>query len=144
LIRGLNYTFLVLITKNDSPTMLSDFKSTSLVGCIYRGLNYTFLVLITKNDSLTMLSDFKSTSLVGCIYRILSKVRANRLKSIIRLVIYDSWSMFIKGRHILDETVITDEMVDQEEKRYLIIFNVYSESVWFGKNWVSWYGYFEN
>lgn len=39
MIRGLNYTFIVLITKNDNPQSLSDFKNISLVRCIYKILS---------------------------------------------------------------------------------------------------------
>jgi len=45
-------------------------------------------------------------------YKILSKVLANRLRSIMGSVISDSQSAFIKGRQILDGILVANEVVD--------------------------------
>jgi len=86
-------------------------------GRLDKGINNTFIALIPKVDSRQRLNDFRPISLVGSMYKILSKVLANRLRSIMGSVISDSQSTFIKGRHILDGILVANEVVDEARKR---------------------------
>ena len=54
---------------------------------LYKGINSTFIALIPKVDNPHRLNDFRPISLVGSLYKILAKVLANRLRSVIGLVI---------------------------------------------------------
>jgi hypothetical protein len=49
---------------------------------------------------------------MGCLYKILEKVLAIRLRNVIGSVISDVQSTFIKGRQIMDSTLIAYEVVD--------------------------------
>jgi len=66
---------------------ISDFNKN---GKLTRGINTTFIALIPKIDSPQRINDFRPISLVGSLYKILSKVLANRLKSMMGNIISDS------------------------------------------------------
>ena len=95
-------------------------------GRLSKGINSTFIALIPKVDNPHRLNDFRPISLVGSLYKILAKVLANRLRSVIGLVISDSQSAFIKGRQILDGILVANEIVDEARKlrKELILFKV--------------------
>jgi len=95
-------------------------------GRLTKGINSTFIALIPKVDSPQRLNDFRPISLVGSMYKILSKVLANRLCSIMGLVISDSHSVFIKGRQILDGILVANEVIDEACKcnKELLLFKV--------------------
>jgi len=56
--------------------------------------------------------DFRPISLVGGIYKIISKVLANRFKSVVGKIISNTQNAFIGGRQILDSVLIANECVN--------------------------------
>lgn len=56
--------------------------------------------------------DFRPISLVGGIYKIISKVLANKFKSVVGKIISNTQNAFIGGRQILDSMLIANEFVD--------------------------------
>jgi hypothetical protein len=102
-----------------------------------RGINSTFIALIPKVDNPQRLNDFQPISLVGCLYKILSKVLANRLRMVIRRVISETQSTFVKERQILDDILIANEVVDEARKsnKELMVFKVDFEKAYDSVDW---------
>ncbi|RVW77015.1 putative ribonuclease H protein [Vitis vinifera] len=102
-----------------------------------KSLNHTFLVLIPKKGGAEDLGDYRPISLLGGLYKLLAKVLANRLKKIIDKVISPDQNAFIKGRQILDGSLIANEVIDSWQKRGekgLICLH----KMGFGSKWIGW------
>jgi len=106
-------------------------------GRLAKGINSTFIALIPKVESPQRLNDFRPISLVSSMYKILAKVLANRLRSIIALVISGNQSTFVKGRQILDGILVANEVVDDVRKckKELLLFKVDFEKAYDSIDW---------
>ena len=82
-----------------------------------KSLNHTFLVLLPKKGGAEDLGDYRPISLLGGLYKLLAKVLANRLKKVIGNVVSSDQNAFIKGRQILDASLIANEVIDSWQKR---------------------------
>lgn len=78
---------------------------------ILKSLNSTFLALIPKEEEANSLEKFRPIALCNVIYKIISKVIANRLKSILPELISEEQSGYVEGRQILDNILLAQEMV---------------------------------
>ena len=126
------------VLKGDVMRFLVEFHRNERLA---KGINSTFIALIPKVDNPHRLNDFRPISLVGSMYKILAKVLANRLRSVIGLVISDAQSTFIKGRQILDGILVANEIVDEARKSHkdLLLFKVDFEKAYDSVDW----GYLE-
>ena len=79
-------------------------------GAFIRSVNTTFLVLIPKKGGTKDLKDFRSISLLGSLYKILSKVLANRLKKVVKLVVSKAQNAFVAD--ITNASLIVNEVID--------------------------------
>ena len=77
-----------------------------------KSLNTIFLVLILKKGGAVDLGDFRSISLLGGLYKLLAKVLAHRLKKVLGKMVSVDQNVFMRGRQILDVSLITNEVVD--------------------------------
>ncbi|KAJ9542203.1 hypothetical protein OSB04_028709 [Centaurea solstitialis] len=118
--------------------------------------NNSFIALIPKAKDPLCLNDYRPIHLLGCVTKVISKVLANRLKLVISEVISPTQAAFVKGRQILDEPLIVNEVLSWAKrlKKRLFIFivdsektfdNVNWEYIWdimkqmrFGPKWISW------
>lgn len=58
------------------------------------------------------MEDFRPISLIGGIYKIVAKILAERLKKVVNNLVNKHQMVFIKGRQIMDATLIASECVD--------------------------------
>ena len=96
-----------------TSAMLSSLHS----GRCLRKMNFTHIVLVPKVNDPQQITEFHPISLSNVVSRIVSKVLANRLKTILPNVISDSQSAFVPGRLITDNTTVAFEMLHRMRNR---------------------------
>ncbi|RVW49859.1 putative mitochondrial protein [Vitis vinifera] len=106
--------------------LLGLFKEFHDQNSFIKSLNHTFLVLIPKKGGVEELGDYRPISLLGGLYKLLAKVLANRIKKVIGKVISPDQNAFIKGRQILDGSLIANEVM---------------QKMGFGSKWIGWMWY---
>ncbi|RVX01086.1 Transposon TX1 uncharacterized 149 kDa protein [Vitis vinifera] len=103
--------------------VLDMFKEFHEQNSFIKSLNHTFLVLLPKKGGAEDLGDYRPISLLGGLYKLLAKVLANRLKKVIGKVVSSDQNAFIKGRQILDASLIANEVM---------------QKMGFGPKWLGW------
>jgi hypothetical protein len=85
-----------------------------------------FVVLIPKVDEPFALKDYRPISLLGCLYKLISKVLATHLAMVFNSVLSMSQLTFFKGRNLVDEVMVINEVVDLATKlrKKCLIFKV--------------------
>eukprot|EP00253_Pinus_taeda_P012046 PITA_12046 len=86
-------------------------------GTILKSINSTFLALIPKVEEAKTPDKFRPISLCNVIYKIISKVIANRLKSIHPGIISEEQLGYVEGRQILDNILLAQEMIHSLHSR---------------------------
>eukprot|EP00253_Pinus_taeda_P024684 PITA_24684 len=75
-----------------------------------KALNSTFLTLIPKGNSADSPDTFQPITHCTVIYKIISKVLANRLKSVLPLLISHHQSRYVEGKKIMDNIILSHEL----------------------------------
>lgn len=74
-------------------------------------INQTLIALIPKVQNPTQLKDLRPISLCTVLYKLVTKVVANRLRTILPKLISQHQTSFVHGRSILENIIITQEVV---------------------------------
>ena len=74
-------------------------------------LNITNIALIPKGSMQVSMKDWRPIALCNVLYKIISKILANRLKTVLPQCISDNQSAFVPGRSILDNAMVAIEVL---------------------------------
>ncbi|XP_019172459.1 PREDICTED: uncharacterized protein LOC109167843 [Ipomoea nil] len=109
------------------------------------GLNDTNVVLIPKKKTPEFVTDLRPIALCNVVYKIMTNMIANRMKPVLEIIIFDSWSAFIPDTLIMDNILVATKANFQEAtevKRCLSVYeslsgqgvNYHKSSICFSKN----------
>lgn len=91
-------------------------QSFFVKGFLPKGLNSTILSLIPKKITAKEMKDYRPISCCNILYKLISKILANRLKSILPKCISWNQSAFIKGRLLMENVLLATEIVKDYHK----------------------------
>ncbi|GLT40917.1 hypothetical protein SLA2020_150140 [Shorea laevis] len=114
---GYNFTFLKFAWNSLKEDFMNFFSEFHQNGRLVSGLNSSFLTLIPKKFNAMELKDYRPISLIGCVYKLLSKVLANKLKSMLPGIISETQSAFLGGRQLVDGVLVLNEVVEEVKRR---------------------------
>jgi len=141
------------ILKEDLMQTIHNFHQR---GVFEKSFNATLVALIPKKPGAVELKDFRPISLIGGVYKIISKLITERLKTVIGKLVDEHQMAFLKGRQILDASLLANELVDSRVKQKqpgilckLDIEKAYDHVNWnfllkiledmgFGSRWIKW------
>nr|GEZ64709.1 cysteine-rich receptor-like protein kinase [Tanacetum cinerariifolium] len=87
--------------------VMAEFHSNA---SLPKGFNSTFLVLIPKQNAPKDITNLRPISLINAPYKILSKVIANRLRSVMSKLVSENQSAFIVDHHLSDSVMLVNEL----------------------------------
>lgn len=85
-------------------------------GLLMDGINTTNIVLIPKKKNPTSLLELRLIALCNVVMKVITKVIANRLKRMLDSVISDTQSTFLPGRLIIDNVMLSFEVMHYLKK----------------------------
>jgi hypothetical protein len=94
-----------------TPTLLLAFKAMLAWGLTSKYINKGMITLISKSGDRSKLGNWCPITLLGSIYKILAKTLARRIQEFLPLVIRPNPTGFVKGRSILDNNFLAQEVL---------------------------------
>jgi len=101
-----------IIHKDVVVAVQSFFKT----GFLPKGVNSTILALIPKKKEAMVMKDYRPISCCNVQYKLISKILANRLKSILPKFISPNQSAFIKDRLLMENLLLATEVIKDYHK----------------------------
>ncbi|GKA76581.1 RNA-directed DNA polymerase, eukaryota, reverse transcriptase zinc-binding domain protein [Tanacetum coccineum] len=96
------------IVKRDFCAAIKEFFNT---GKILGEVNATLIFLVPKMLTPQKVSDFRPIACCNVIYKCISKILTNRIKSALNHIVDDNQSIFVPGRAITDNILLTQELL---------------------------------
>lgn len=84
-----------------------------------REINVALLTLLPKCDNASTMKNFRPIACCTILYKVISKVLANRLKGVLNSIVGDSQSAFVKGRLILDNVMLSQELITGYTRKHV-------------------------
>lgn len=102
------------ILKEDLMLSILNFQQRSV---LEKSFNATFIALIPKKLGAVELEDFRPISLIVGVYKIISKLLTERIKTVMGKLVDEYQMAFLRGRQIMDATLLANELVDSRVKQ---------------------------
>ncbi|XP_071699108.1 uncharacterized protein [Rutidosis leptorrhynchoides] len=104
---------------------------------ISKGCNASFITLVPKNNDPLGLNEYRPISLIGCYYKILAKILSIRIRKVLPAVIGYEQSAYLKGRFILDGSLIANEAIEylKRKRKKSLIFKFDFEKAFDSLSW---------
>lgn len=96
------------IVGEETTTVIKQFFTT---GFLPASANATILTLVPKKSGAALISDYRPISCCNTTYKAISKILVKRLKLILNEVILPNQTAFIKGRLLIENTLLASEIV---------------------------------
>ncbi|XP_020254213.1 uncharacterized protein LOC109831293 [Asparagus officinalis] len=91
------------------------FKTGKLLGEI----NSTAITLIPKIQCPKSPVDFRPIACCNCLYKFISKILANRIKSVMGFLVNEAQNAFVKGRQISSNILLAHELAKNYNRKYI-------------------------
>jgi Reverse transcriptase (RNA-dependent DNA polymerase) len=121
------------IVKNDVMTLVHAYYHNVLD--IYK-LNMDSICLIPKKKDAKLITQFRPISLINYSFKIITKLLSNRLAPVMDKLISPTQTTYIKGINIMDNVVVTTEVLHYVKKKIkCILFKIDFEKTFDKFNW---------
>ena len=98
--------------------VIDSIKAFFVDGHMLKEMNHTFITLIPKTPNLCMVKQFRPISLCNISYKIISKILANRLKSLLPNLVSPWQAASVPGRNIQDNSIIAYEIFHTMHQKF--------------------------
>lgn len=134
---GFNFSFVKKAWKVINHDIYVIAEESWASGSLPRGNNTAFIALIPKLQGACGQKNFRLISMVGILNKIVAKLLSRRLQQVINSLISPNQSSFIKGRQILDGTLIAGKIIEtyKRNRAKAIIMKLYFHKAFDSVSW---------
>lgn len=79
------------------------------------------ITLLPRCDNACHMKDFRLIACCTVLYKLISKVLANRVQLVLDTIISHSQSVFVKGRLIFDNIILSHELIMGYKKKQMLL-----------------------
>lgn len=84
---------------------------------MHTATNSTILALVPKCPGASLITEFRPISCLNTIYKVVARLLVKRLKTILPTLILPNQTAFVKGRLIVENTILAGELVNGYHRR---------------------------